>query len=214
MTKSQILKGSPLYQIYLTELINWNQKFNLTAITDPKEIEIKHFEDSRTVLQAVDLTDQKVIDIGAGAGFPGIPLKIEQPEIKLTLLEATRKKCEFLKHLVGKLSAVDPRLKDIEIIWGRAEQLNKDHQYAAKFDVAVARAVAKLDKLVGYALPFVKPGGIFVAMKGAEIKDEIAAAGAALNHDSVKTLPIHTLVLSNHSARSLIIIQKKAIARE
>ena len=95
-------------------------KFNLTAITNPDDIKIKHFEDSLSLLKVIDLKDQSVIDIGSGAGFPGIPLKIARPEIKLTLLDATRKKTEFLKHIVKVLN-----LKDVEIIWGRAEEKAK-----------------------------------------------------------------------------------------
>ncbi|MFA4859020.1 MAG: 16S rRNA (guanine(527)-N(7))-methyltransferase RsmG [Candidatus Margulisiibacteriota bacterium] len=201
-----------LYNSYLTELLSWNQKFNLTAITDPKDIEIKHFEDSRTVLQAIDLIDQKVIDIGTGAGFPGIPLKIERPETKLTLVEATRKKCEFLRHLVDKLSEIDPRLKDIEIIWGRAEKLNQDPKYSGKLDVAVTRAVAKLDKLIEYALPFLKPGGIFVAMKGPGVEEEIAAAKKSLVNFGGRIKKMQGLVLTNQAARNLIVVEK-SVAR-
>ncbi|MFA4904911.1 MAG: 16S rRNA (guanine(527)-N(7))-methyltransferase RsmG [Candidatus Margulisiibacteriota bacterium] len=156
-----------LFNLYLNELLKWNRKFNLTAITDPEEIKVRHFEDSLSVLQAVELTDQKVVDIGAGAGFPGIPLKIARPNIKLTLIEATRKKVEFLKHLIAALE-----LKDAEAVWGRAEDLP---QYFGKFDVAVARAVAKLPILIKYCLPYLKPGGVFIAQKQDQVEEEAVA---------------------------------------
>lgn len=156
-----------LFNLYRKELLEWNQKFNLTAITGPEEIKVRHFEDSLSILQAIDLTDQKVVDIGAGAGFPGIPLKIVRPRIKLTLIEATRKKVEFLKHMISVLD-----LKDTEAVWGRAEELP---QYFGKYDVAVSRAVAKLPTLVKYCLPYLKPGGIMIAQKQDQIEEEAAA---------------------------------------
>ena len=105
-----------LFNLYLQELLEWNKKFNLTAITDPDEIRRKHFEDSLLLLQTVQLTNESVVDVGAGAGFPGIPLKITCPGIKLTLLEATKKKVDFLKHLIQVLD-----LTDTEAVWARAE---------------------------------------------------------------------------------------------
>ncbi|MBU0502266.1 MAG: 16S rRNA (guanine(527)-N(7))-methyltransferase RsmG, partial [Candidatus Margulisbacteria bacterium] len=111
---------SRLFDIYLKELLEWNKKFNLTAITDAEEIRIKHFQDSLAILPHTPqlTTHASLIDIGTGAGFPGIPLKIACPDIKLTLVEATRKKTEFLKHLVKVLE-----LKEVEVIWGRAEEV-------------------------------------------------------------------------------------------
>lgn len=156
-----------LFNLYLKELLEWNQKFNLTAITDPEEMKVRHFEDSLSILQAIELSDQKVVDIGAGAGFPGIPLKIVRPQIKLTLIEATRKKVDFLRHLIAVLD-----LKDTEAVWGRAEELTN---YFGNFDVAVARAVAKLPTLVKYCLPYLKPGGVLVAQKQDQVEEEAAA---------------------------------------
>ena len=197
-----------LFDLYLKELLEWNKKFNLTAISDPQEIKIKHFEDSLTISQAIKLTNQSVIDIGSGAGFPGIPLKIVYPDIKLTLIEATRKKVEFLKHLVSILD-----LKNVEIIWGRAEELNQQAKYKEKFDVAVARAVAKLDKLIAYCLPFVKPGGIFIAMKGPRLDDELATAQKVLKKNSGVAEQIKEVSLSNNDSRRLVIVRKSAIIK-
>ncbi|MCX5751521.1 MAG: 16S rRNA (guanine(527)-N(7))-methyltransferase RsmG [Candidatus Saganbacteria bacterium] len=190
------------FNLYKDALIEWNEKFNLTAITDPKEIETKHFEDSLSILQAIELTNQSVADIGTGAGFPGIPLKIASPNIKLTLIEATKKKTEFLKHIVNLLG-----LKDVEIIWGRAETL-KNRQ----FDVVLARAVAKLPKLVEYCLPLVKSKGVFVAMKSQHIEEEIKEAGTILKKLGGKVKEIKRIILpSSGIARTLVIIEKNKL---
>ena len=175
-----------LFNLYLTELLDWNKKFNLTSITDPGEIKVKHFEDSLSILEAIDLKNEKVLDIGTGAGFPGIPLKIERPDIKLTLIESTKKKTEFLKHIVKILD-----LKDIEIIWGRAGEVK-----LGRFDVVVARAVAKLPKLAPIALSYLKPGGLLIAQKGPEVEDY---AG--------EIKEIKKIELSNGHKRSLVIIK-------
>lgn len=168
-----------LFNLYLKELLEWNKKFNLTAITDPEEIRRKHFNESLALLRTSYWSQShrpiglKVIDVGAGAGFPGLPLKIACPEIKLTLLDATKKKTQFLKHIVKVLE-----LKDVEIIWGRAEEVAQDLR--EQFDVAVSRAVAELRVLVEYCLPFVKVGGLFVAYKGEKAREEIKSAAKAI----------------------------------
>ncbi|OGC22814.1 16S rRNA (guanine(527)-N(7))-methyltransferase RsmG [candidate division WOR-1 bacterium RIFOXYB2_FULL_42_35] len=187
------------FEVYTQELIEWNKKFNLTRITDPKEIHLKHFEDSLTVLQAVKLINQSVADVGTGAGFPGIPLKIVCPDIKLTLIEATKKKTTFLEHVVKILG-----LKDVEIIWGRAEDL-KDR----KFDLVVARAVAKLPKLAQYCLPIVKSGGIFVAMKGQDIAKELKEAEGTIKLLGGKSIEAKNIQLPNSDIiRTLIVVNK------
>ena len=163
------------FNLYLEELSEWNKKFNLTSITDPEEIRKKHFENSLSVLQAIKLTNEAVIDVGAGAGFPGIPLKIACPEIKLTLVEATRKKTEFLQHIIRILD-----LKDTEVIWARAEKIAHQEKYREKFDLAVARAVAGLNTLCEFCLPFVKTGGKFIALKGQKAEAEAKAAEKAI----------------------------------
>ncbi|MFA5839595.1 MAG: 16S rRNA (guanine(527)-N(7))-methyltransferase RsmG [Candidatus Margulisiibacteriota bacterium] len=192
-----------MFDLYLNELIEWNKKFNLTAITEPEAIKVKHFEDSLTILQSVNLTSQSVVDIGAGAGFPGIPLKLSCPNIKLTLIDSTKKKTEFLKHIITTLN-----LSDTEAIWGRAEELNQDFRYYGKYDLAVARAVAKLDKLVGYALPFLKSKGLFIAQKGPVVEEEIKLAASALSQFGGKITEVKKLTLSNGDQRSLIVINK------
>lgn len=185
-----------LFNLYLQELLEWNKKFNLTAITDPEEVRRKHFEDSLTLLQTIQLTDQSLIDIGAGAGFPGIPLKITCPGIKLTLLEATRKKADFLKHIISVLN-----LKAAEVIWGRAEEIAKEKRET--FDIAVSRAVAKLNTLCEYCLPFVKVGGIFIAYKEENVEAEVEEAKTAIS-----TLGGSLREIKKFSLRSLVIIDK------
>ena len=191
-----------MFDLYLKELLEWNKKFNLTAITDPKEIRIKHFEDSLTILQTIKLTNQSVIDVGTGAGFPGIPLKIVCPEIKLTLLEATQKKVEFLKHIVSVLS-----LQDVGIISGRAEEIAKGKRES--FDIAVSRAVAKLKVLCEYCLPFVKIGGMFIAYKEKEIEKEVEEAQKAIQILGGRLKEIKKVQIpSSDIVRSLVIIEK------
>ncbi|MGB9780707.1 16S rRNA (guanine(527)-N(7))-methyltransferase RsmG [Caldanaerobacter sp.] len=153
------------FQRYYSVLMEWNRKMNLTAITEEEEVVVKHFLDSISVLKSDKIKgDEKIIDIGTGAGFPGIPLKIVFPNLKLTLLEASKKKVNFLSYLSHVLS-----LTDVEIIHGRAEELGHAEKYREKFEIAIARAVAPLNVLLEYAIPFVEPDGYFIAMKGREI---------------------------------------------
>ena len=135
---------------FMNLLLEWNEKINLTAITEPDEIILKHFIDSLTILKYIDEKD-KVIDIGTGAGFPGIPIKIFRDNINMTLLDSLNKRINFLNEVITKL-----KIKDIVTIHSRAEQLNKTERFKESYDVAVTRAVAKLDKLALYMLPFVK----------------------------------------------------------
>ncbi|MGB9612888.1 MAG: 16S rRNA (guanine(527)-N(7))-methyltransferase RsmG [Candidatus Margulisiibacteriota bacterium] len=188
-----INRHSKTFEIYLNELLEWNKKFNLTSIVDPEEIRKKHFEDSLLLLEVIDLSNQSVVDIGTGAGFPGIPLKIVRPEIKLTLLEATKKKVEFLKHLVSTLA-----LQKVEVVWTRAEDYAKEKREA--FDIALSRAVARLNILSEYCLPLVKVGGIFVAYKEEKVEDEIKEAETAIEIlggklKEVKRFPLRSLVI-------------------
>ncbi len=164
-----------LFNQYLHELLEWNKKFNLTSITDADEIKVRHFEDSLSILSAIELNDEKVVDVGAGAGFPGIPLKIIHPNLKLTLVEAARKKVDFLKHIIETL-----KLTNTEAIWGRAEEINKKNEYCGKYDVVLSRAVAKLSELAGYCLPFLRSGGLFVAMKQDRVEEEVESAKETL----------------------------------
>lgn len=191
-----------MFEEYLKELLEWNKRFNLTAITDPEEVKIKHFEDSLSLLKTIHLTTQSLIDIGAGAGFPGIPLKIKCPQIQLTLVEATRKKVEFLRHVVNKLD-----LKNVEIVWGRAEEIAKEKR--EQYDIALSRAVANLNVLSELCLPLVKVGGIFIAYKEEKIEAEVKASENAIKLLGGKLKEIKKVKLPNSDiVRSLIIIEK------
>lgn len=200
------------FEIYYGELVAWNEKFNLTAITDYDEVQIKHFLDSLTCLLAVRGhglglgAGTKAIDIGAGAGFPGLPLKIVCPGLQLTLLEATGKKVRFLEHVVGRLE-----LEGVEVIKGRAEELGRDAAHRERYDLALARAVAELPILVEYALPFCKLGGLFVAQKGPKGDAEAETAeGAMATLGGVLRRIVHLELPHLAEPRSLVVIEKTA----
>ena len=161
---------------YYELLVEWNSFMNLTAITDYDEVIKKHFIDSLSLIKAIDLSDEiKVIDIGTGAGFPGIPLKIAFPNLKVTLLDSLNKRIKFLNEVIDKLE-----LKDIIAIHGRAEDFAKDKNYRQSYDLCVSRAVANLSTLSEYCLPYVKTGGKFISYKSEKITDEMNAAKNAI----------------------------------
>ena len=159
------------FENYYNLLNFYNAKFNITAITEKKEVYLKHFVDS---LLGAKFIDGCFLDVGAGGGFPSLPIKILKPELNAVLLEATGKKCEFLKEAVKEL-----KLNNVEIICGRAEEKAHDKFFREKFDCATARAVAALPILSEYCLPFVKIGGKFVAYKG-DAEEEINSAKSAV----------------------------------
>lgn len=164
------------FKRYSAELIAWNERVNLTAITDPEALEIKHFLDSLTCLLAMGSRPVgRAIDVGTGAGFPGIPLKIAQPQIRLTLVEATGKKAEFCRHIVALLE-----LDGVEVVHARAEEIAHRPEHRETYDWALARAVAGLPVLVEYLLPFLRLGGKAIAQKGETGPAEAQAAEGAL----------------------------------
>jgi 16S rRNA (guanine527-N7)-methyltransferase len=167
------------FETYYRELVDWNERMNLTAIADYDPVQIKHFLDSLTVIAAIRPEDRArplyVMDVGTGAGLPGIPLKIILPDTRLVLLEATTKKTKFLEHLLAKLG-----LKEVEIVAGRAEEIAHDTRYREKFDLVLSRAVASLPTLVELALPFCAIGGRFIAQKKGDIIQEVAQSDKAI----------------------------------
>jgi 16S rRNA (guanine527-N7)-methyltransferase len=157
---------------YQQELLQWNARFNLTAIRDPEQVQVKHFLDSLTCLIVMrDAPVRRIIDIGTGAGFPGIPLKLIIPEMQLTLVESVGKKADFCRHMIQKLG-----LQNVEVIQERAEALGQMQAYRQQFDWAIARAVAEMPVLAEYLLPLVRIGGAMLAMKGESAPAETHAA--------------------------------------
>jgi len=201
------------FELYYRELAEWNEKFNLTAIIDYREVQIKHFLDC---LVALPLLAQQVgetlppaqplslIDVGTGAGFPGIPLKIVAPNLKVTLTDGTGKKVLFLNETIAKLG-----LGDVEVVQGRAEEMGNDPTYRGHFDVVTARAVAPLNTLVEYLLPFVRRDGMAVIYKGASAPQELSEARKAielLGGETVRLAPVHVPLLEEQ--RFMLLIKK------
>lgn len=164
------------FLIYKELLLEWNEKINLTAITEEREIAIKHFADCITPLAFRDLRGKSVIDVGTGAGFPGLPIKIACNEVNLTLLDSLNKRINFLCEVVNKL-----QLQNVNCIHSRAEDGGKDEGLRESFDVCVSRAVAPLNVLAEYDLPFVKVGGELIALKGKAAMEEIRDAKKAIS---------------------------------
>ncbi|HYX48881.1 MAG TPA: 16S rRNA (guanine(527)-N(7))-methyltransferase RsmG, partial [Ktedonobacteraceae bacterium] len=154
---------------YQQELLDWNTRMNLTSITKPEEVLIKHFLDSLSLLMVYDAPAARVLDIGAGAGFPGLPLKILRPQWHIVLLEATGKKVRFLQHIIETL-----QLKDVVAVHGRAEELGHRADYRGLFDLVTARAVTSLPALIEYAAPFCCVGGQMVFPKKGDLAEELA----------------------------------------
>lgn len=164
------------FSTYKDLLKEWNQKINITAITDDEEIDIKHFLDSISVIKDEMIKgNEKIIDIGTGGGFPGIPIKILKPDTEVVLLDSLNKRLKFLNEVIKDL-----KLEKISTVHGRAEELGRKAEYREQFDVAVSRAVASLNTLSEYCLPFVKVGGYFIAMKGPEVEGEIESSKSAI----------------------------------
>jgi len=195
------------FDAYYRELVDWNQKINLTAITDYEEMQLKHFLDSLTIALVYKLAKgNSVIDVGTGAGMPGIPLKIAFPDIKLVLLEATAKKVSFLHHITQKLG-----LDDVEIIVGRAEEVAHVPRYREKFGLVVSRAVAPLPTLVELTLPFCALAGSFIAPKKGSVDDEIAQADSAIGLLGGRIREVKKIELEEFAdGRCLIVIDKIA----
>ena len=176
---------------YREELLDWNTRVNLTAITNPEEVQVKHFLDSLSLLLVYDKPQTRLLDIGTGAGFPGLALKIVRPEWQVVLLEATGKKVTFLRHVIDTL-----HLTGVEVVHGRAEELAHKPQYRATFDVVTARAVAALPTLLEYSAPFCRVSGEIILFKKGDIGSELIQGqraarllGAIFKEDIPVTLP-------------------------
>lgn len=160
---------------YADLLIEWNLRFNLTSIVEPRDIVTKHFLDSLSAARSIPAGPIKLIDVGAGAGLPGLPIKLVRPDVTLTLLEATRKKCDFLRAVVDDL-----QLTEVIVVNGRAEEAGRLVEHREQYDIAMARGVAAMPTLIEYLLPFVQVGGIAIAQKSKEVLNDVQHAKLAL----------------------------------
>lgn len=188
---------------YMQLLLEWNQKINLTAITKPDEIVLKHFIDSLTIAKYIE-KNAKLVDVGTGAGFPGIPLKIIREDIEVTLIDSLNKRINFLKEVIEQLS-----LSKIEVFHSRAEEFGKNSKYRENFDCATSRAVANLSTLSEYLIPLVKVKGICISMKGSEVEEEIEQSKKAISvlGGNIETIDKFQLPNSNIN-RNIIILRK------
>ena len=202
------LSGRQLEQFegYYRELVEWNQKINLTRITSYEEVQVKHFLDSLSIVPYLgkSLNAPRIIDIGSGAGLPGIPLKIARPDIKLTLLEATAKKVQFLRYLTDTLE-----LGNVDIVNGRAEEIAHDNKYREKYDLALSRAVAVMPVSIELTLPFCKKGGMFIAQKKGDIEQEIRQSVRAITEMGGELRGVDTVEIGGlNDDRKLVIVDK------
>ena len=196
------MEGIPALLRYWELLAEKNKVMNLTAITDPAEAARLHFLDSAALLALADLRGKTVVDVGTGAGFPGLPLKILEPSIQLTLLDAQRKRVDFLRQVREDLG-----LEDVECVHGRAEEFAQ--QRRESFDFAVSRAVAALPVLAELCLPLVKPGGQFLAMKSVDSNEELNASGRAAGALGGRLeKPLDYVISGTNIPRRLVILTK------
>lgn len=200
LTQAQI----DLFEIYYNELVDYNQKVNLTAITDPHGVAVTHFVDSMTLLLAGIKEGAKIADIGAGAGFPSVPAKLFRPDLDVTLIDSLNKRITFLGYLSQQLGV------EINPIHARAEEAGRQKALREQFDVVCARGVAKIYLLCEYCLPLLKVGGKLICMKGPEPEEEIKEAKRALSELSSKVVEVKKFQLPDLSGRSLVIIEKSS----
>lgn len=201
LTETQKQQFDKFYEL----LVEWNKVMNLTGITEYEEVNEKHFVDSLSIVKAIDLNKvSSVIDVGTGAGFPGIPLKIVFPHLKVVLLDSLNKRINFLNTVIDKLE-----LQDISTIHGRAEDFAKKLEYREQFDLCVSRAVANLATLSEYCIPYVKKDGMFVPYKSGEIDEELDQSKKAIHILGGKTQNVVKFQLpGTEIGRSFVVIKK------
>jgi len=190
---------------YHEELLLWNNKINLVSVQSPLDIPVKHFIDSLTVLPFIGNREGRVLDIGSGGGFPALPLKIAVPGMDLTLVESARKKASFLKHCIRTLELVN-----IAVIAARTEELVQSGDYAGGFDTVISRATFKLPDFLLAGAPFLRPGGILLAMKGSPLAEEIGEAAGILQPAGLTFVSRHELRLPVTGDPRTIFLYKKA----
>lgn len=191
-----------LFYEYMNLLVEWNNNINLTSITEPNEVILKHFIDSLTIYKYIK--NASVIDVGTGAGFPGIPLKIIDKDENITLLDSLNKRINFLNEVIDNL-----RLENIKAIHGRVEEVARDKTYRESFDIAVSRAVAPLNVLLEYMVPLVKVGGKCICMKGSNVEEEIRISKNALKRLNAEIESVENFELPGTDMKRNIIVVKK-----
>ena len=188
---------------YAEVLVEWNEKMNLTAITEPDEIVVKHFADSLLLLKAIEIPQNaSIIDVGTGAGFPSVPVCLARPDLKLTLLDSLQKRITFLDALCKELQL------PAECVHARAEEAGQEQRFRERFDLATARAVANMRELSEYCLPFVRVGGYFAALKGYDIEEELEEARYAIGQLGGAIESVKKFRLSENASRAIILIKK------
>ena len=192
------------FEKYFELLVEWNSFMNLTSITEKNDVMIKHFLDSIIVAKYFHLNNKALIDVGTGAGFPGLPLKIFNPDLKVTLLDSLNKRINFLNTVIDQLE-----LKDISAIHFRAEDAAHNGQYREKYDIAVSRAVANLSTLSEYCLPFVKKDGFFISYKAGDSEEEINNSKNAIKLLGGKINKVEDFILPESDAQRVFVFIKK-----
>lgn len=194
------------FELYFKLLVEWNEKMNLTAITDEPGVYLKHFYDSLAPIfyDLIDNRELRLLDIGAGAGFPSLPMKILFPELRVTIIDSLNKRIKFLEYLSSELG-----LENVELLHGRAEDFGQDAKYRASFDLVTARAVARLNVLSELTLPFLKKDGLLLSLKAAQFDEELAEAKNAIALLSAKFEKQVDYSLPDGSERHIALISKK-----
>ena len=191
------------FDIYAKRLIEWNEKINLTAITDPEGVTIKHFLDSLTIFSYVDIQEgAKVIDVGTGAGFPGLAMLIARPDLKMTLMDSTKKRLMVIEDILENIGLA------ANVVHSRAEEAGQNKAFREQYDFSTARAVTNLRDLAEYCLPFVKVGGSFIPLKSAKAQEEIAEAKKAIHILGGQIINQNTFDLLDCGERTIINIKK------
>lgn len=203
LSENQLLQFEKYYEL----LVEWNAFMNLTAITEHEEVLKKHFLDSLSIVKAVNMEDiHTIMDVGTGAGFPGIPLKISYPHLKVLLLDSLGKRVKFLNHVIEELG-----LKDISAIHGRAEDFARQPEYRESFDLCVSRAVANLSSLSEYCIPYTKKDNLFISYKSGKIEEELESAKRAISLLGGKVENLCRFTLTDAGERTLVVIRKEKL---
>jgi len=198
-------RQTQMFYEYMNILIEWNEKMNLTTIINPTDIITKHFLDSLTILKHIK-DGSSIIDIGTGAGFPGIPLKIYREDTRITLLDSLNKRIVFLEEVINTL-----RMKNIQAIHARAEEFGRLSEYREQYDIATSRAVSSLNSLLEYMSPFIKVGGKLICMKGPKLMEELDESKNAMKELGLEVVNLEQIALPNmEMERNLLIVKKIA----